>query len=97
VVLYSLVYAEPRYLGPFIILLWLAAFSGLRFPNSQGMRRFLAFAISAVAATTVFFVGALVGHEVAAGKIVGPVYWEGAEALAKLGLKPGDRLAVFDP
>ena len=95
--LYSVVYAESRYLGPFFILLWMAAFSGLRFPNSQGMRRFLAFAMSAIAATTVFFIGDFVVHEVVAGRIVGPVYWEGAEALAKLGLKPGDKLAVFAP
>ena len=95
--LYSLVYAEPRYLAPFVILLWLAGFSGLRFPDSHGMRRFLAFATSAVAATTAFFVGNFVAHQVVASKVVGPVYWEAAESLTQLGLRPGDKLAVFAP
>jgi hypothetical protein len=97
VALYSLVYAEPRYLGPFFALLWLAAFSGLRFPGSKGIRRFLALATAAIAATAVFFVGVFVLQEVKAARTVGPVYWEGAEGLRKSGTRPGDKLAVFGP
>jgi hypothetical protein len=59
------------------------------------MRRFLIITMSAIAATTLFFVGDAVLHEVVAEKTAGPVYWEGAEELAKLGVNPNDRLAVF--
>jgi hypothetical protein len=61
------------------------------------MRKFLALAISAIAATTVFFTGVGIVHDMLEARRVGPVYWERAEALAQLGLKPGDRLAVFAP
>jgi hypothetical protein len=95
--LYSLVYVEERFVGPFFAMLWLAAFSALRFPDSQKIRKFLALAISAIAATTLFFTGVGALHDLEETRRVGPVYWEGAEALTQSGLKPGDRLAVFAP
>src|SRR5262249_39135 len=48
-ILYALVYAESRYLAPFVGILWLVAFSGLRFPDSNGLKRLVS-----VAAVVVF-------------------------------------------
>ena len=95
VVLYTLVYSEPRYLGPFVLLLWMAVFSGLRFPDLPSMKKFVGLAISAIAATTLFFVGELVVHQVLAGQLFSPVYWQVADTLKHRGLKENDRLAVL--
>jgi hypothetical protein len=39
--LYALVYAENRYLGPFVVLLWAAGLCAVRLPDSHGSRRLL--------------------------------------------------------
>ena len=87
--LYSTVYAESRYLAPFFALLWLAAFSGLRFPNSAGIKRLMA--ITAVAV----FVSQFAVYKLMRGASPGPAYWDAAQALKVMGLQPGDKLAVF--
>jgi hypothetical protein len=95
IALYTLVYSEPRYLGPFVGLLWIVAFSGLRFPHSQAMKKFVGLAVAAIAATTLFFVGEFVVHEVLAGRIFAPAYFQAADILEQMGLAPGDTLAAF--
>ncbi len=87
--LYAVVYPEPRYLAPFFGLLWLAAFSGLRFPDSAEMRRWVAIAAMAVFVSQLAVLGLMKRGS------SGPVYWEAAEGLKSMGLKPGDKLAVF--
>lgn len=94
VILYSLVYAEPRYLGPFFLLFWMVGFAALRFPGSTSMRRFLGVASAAIAATSVLFIGDFVVQEMFVGWAMSPVYSEAAGALVHLGVKPGDRIAV---
>jgi len=95
IVLYSLVYVESRYLGPFVLVLWMAGFSGLRFPNSVSMKKFLAFACAAIAATSVLFIGNFVVQETIVGWTMAPAYSQAAQVLRQLGVKPGDRIAVF--
>jgi hypothetical protein len=87
--LYAVVYPEPRYLAPFFSLLWLAAFSGLRFPDSAGMKRLVTIAAIAV------FVSQFAVYRLMKQDSPGPVYWNAAQALKSMGLKPGDKLAVF--
>ena len=87
--LYAGVYAESRYLAPFFALLWLAAFSGLRFPDSTGMKRLVTTAAIAV------FVSQFAVYWLMKQDGPGPVYWEAAHDLSSMGLKPGDKLAVF--
>jgi hypothetical protein len=95
VVLYSLVYAEPRYLGPFSLLFWMVGFAALRFPGSVAMKKFLAVASAAIAVTSGLFIGNFVVQETLVGWAMAPVYSQAAEALARLGVKPGDRIAVI--
>ena len=95
IVLYSLVYAETRYLGPFFLLLWVVGFSGLHFHDSRSMRTFLGCASAAIAVTTLIFVSYVVSREFLAGRVMGPVYSQAATALKELGVQPGDRFAVF--
>jgi hypothetical protein len=87
--IYAAVYAESRYLAPFFALLWLAAFSGLRFPDSLGMKRLVTIATIAV------FVSQFAVYRLMKQDSPGPVYWNAAQALKSMGLKPGDKLAVF--
>ncbi len=89
--LYAGVYAESRYLAPFYALLWVAAFSGLRFPNSAGMKTLVTIAAIAV------FASQLAVYQLMKQASPGPVYWDAAIALKSLGLNPGDKLAVFAP
>src|SRR5207237_409341 len=89
--LYSFVYAESRYLAPFFALLWLAAFSGLRLPDSAGMKRLLIIIAVAV------FVSQFAIYKVMTRDSPGPAYWDAAQALKYMGLKPLDKLAVFGP
>jgi hypothetical protein len=95
--LYSLVYAEPRYLGPFVLLLWIVGFSGLRFPASVSMKRFLGVASVGIATTSGLFIGNFVAQEVLASSVMPPVYTQAAKALTQLGVKPGDHIAVVAP
>jgi hypothetical protein len=89
--LYAGVYAESRYLAPFFALLWLAAFSGLRFPDSSGMKKLVTIAAIAVCASQ------LAIYQLMKQAGPGPVYWKAAEGLKSMGLNPGDKLAVFAP
>lgn len=94
IALYSLVYSETRYLAPFLLLLWMSGFSGLRFTNTPAMKKFVFLAMVAVVSTTIFFIGYFVLQEAVAGEAWGPVYARAARALYNAGVKPGDRLAV---
>jgi 4-amino-4-deoxy-L-arabinose transferase-like glycosyltransferase len=87
--LYAMVYAESRYLAPFYTLLWLAAFSGLRFPDSLGMKRLMTIAAIAV------FVSQFAVYRLMKQDSPDSVYWNAAQGLKSMGLKPGDKLAVF--
>ena len=92
--LYSLVHVEYRYLGPFVSLLWLSAFSGVRLPLSQGSRRQIAFVVVAVAVTTGALLRRSAVNNVALARRLDTEYWEAARALGEKGTHPGDKIAI---
>jgi hypothetical protein len=93
--LYALVYTEYRYVAAFVLLLWLAAFSGVALPVSQGSRRLIGVAVIAIAATTFFFIGRAIVYDMLNPANSVSVSWEVAEGLNQLGIRPGDKLAVI--
>jgi hypothetical protein len=93
-VLYGLVYTEYRYIAAFVLLLWLAAFSGISLPASQGSRRLIGIAVTGIAAVTLFLSGRTVCHDLIDPLNSVSVPWEVASKLDELGIKPGDKLAV---
>jgi 4-amino-4-deoxy-L-arabinose transferase-like glycosyltransferase len=100
VALYSLVVIEPRYVGALFCLLWIVAFSGLRFPISSGPRRLMTGTICVVALTTCLVEGwqirrALDSSYFSRRHIASPVSLSVAAALKSDGFGTGDKLAVI--
>jgi len=96
-VLYALVHVEPRFLGAFLVLLWMALFSGLRLPQSPESRRW----VRCITIAVVLTMGARLTKTAAAYDAVhilrpapnldGQV----AKDLHRLGIAPGDQVAVI--
>jgi hypothetical protein len=99
--LYWFVYVEARHVGPFLVLLWLGLFSGLRIPESEHTKRLVRIVPIATVVTmgTILAVPAihhayLICRELARG--VNPsasVDWQVADGLHRIGIKPGDKVA----
>lgn len=94
-ILYWIVYTESRYVAQFVLLLWIAGFSGLSYPDSRESRRLLTLAAGAVAATTLIFQGVFAFYQIRFGFNVTPAYSRAAHALSELGIRPGNALAVI--
>jgi hypothetical protein len=93
--LYSLVYTEFRYVAPFFLMLWLAGFSGLRFKHFPRMNRMPELAVMAIAATTVFFIGAPTLRDLWSSRGTTPGYVLAAEEVRRAGIQEGDALAII--
>ena len=100
--MYALVYVQPRYIAPFIVLLALGAFCSLPFPHARLTRTLLPGASIAVA--TVLASPLLVGLLLNAAVLVSQrdsggrpahLQWHVAEALRQNGLREGDAVAAL--
>jgi hypothetical protein len=92
--LYGILHIETRYVAPFILLLWMAAFSGVRISRSRASQWLIALVSVGCAASMLSSAGAQVRQRWALARITGPVYWQAATALQRLGIGSGDKLAV---
>ncbi|MGO8790916.1 MAG: hypothetical protein ACLQVL_26530 [Terriglobia bacterium] len=93
--LYALVLVLYRYIAPFVLILWLAAFSGIWLPSSKRLGRSTAIVIISIVATSVLSVVSHVVQNPIAWTSAEPAYWEAAMALKELGIRPGDKVAVI--
>jgi hypothetical protein len=93
--LYMLVYLEPRYLAPFLPLVWLSVVSCLRWPTSEGARTTAAIVIAAIAATSTAAALSVSVWPPRADYRSTPEYWQAAEALLRRGVAHGDRVAAI--
>jgi hypothetical protein len=89
--LYSLVHVEYRFIGAFVCLLWLGAFSLVRLPAAQDSNRLIVGVIIAIAATTCLSAVWWMSHR---DPQDGPAYWKAARVLNEKGIRPGDKVAV---
>jgi hypothetical protein len=95
--MYALVYVEPRYLGPFLVLFWMAVYRALMFRVNRGIA-------AAVCGTVLFFnvivpfTAYLTTAAVRSAKDIAhprpPEYQIAAVGLSDLGLRNSDRLAI---
>jgi len=89
--LYALVYAESRYFAPFIVLFWLAAFSGVHLPHSRGLVRTIAVVVVAVSITSI----AQTAWNTPSEAPSTADYYRLATALRDYGITRGSKLAVI--
>jgi len=93
--LYALVQVEYRYIAPFVSILWLAAFAGVRLRSSERSRTLVAIISISITATTLLSAVVFEVQNPLAWKSVDPVYWQAAMDLRQSGIRPGDKVAVI--
>jgi hypothetical protein len=95
--MYWLVYVEWRYVGAFLVLFWLGAFSGIRLPGSREIRRVAGCLTVAIAVLLMTEVTGLTAREAFTTGFAsaGHPLWQVAEALHRLGVEPGDPVALI--
>jgi hypothetical protein len=94
--IYAFVHAEPRFLGAFFTLFWIAMFLGIRKGCSKVPRRFTnGIIVAMVFLVVITCVGAAVGdlQELLSARL--NEEWEAAQALRLSGLSSGERAAII--
>jgi hypothetical protein len=103
IALFALINVQGRYVGPFVVLIWLSLFSAVRVPDSAHSHRFMRSITIVLVAVIIFTTLASSSREaifamryLAAGeKISKHEQWEVSEALREIGMIPGDQVAVI--
>jgi hypothetical protein len=98
--MYALVHAFPRYVAPFVVLLWMGLYSAVRLRDVPGVRRAamrVVLVVSGALGSVVLIQslphGVVVAREILTETPVPHTQWEVARALSEGGLRPGDRIA----
>ena len=94
-VAYSFVLVEPRYIAPFLVFLWLAAFAGVARASEVSSRRVVVAVVLAVLSVTGIKAGKYFVSDLAAISNQQNEYWEVAQNLRKLGVEPGDKVSII--
>jgi lysylphosphatidylglycerol synthetase-like protein (DUF2156 family) len=99
--LYTLVHVEPRYIGPFVLLVWLGLFSGIRLERSRDSARLGTIATLAISGSLAVLIVQFVFYHLAEPLPIlrgrGGTYYQVAESLNKAGVRPGEAVAVIGP
>jgi hypothetical protein len=88
--IYCLVAADYRYVGPFIVLLWLGVFSSIRLPDSKESERLLRYIVIIIVLVTMI---STTRHLTADENPSTDMHWQVANLLTQLGVSPGDKVA----
>jgi hypothetical protein len=100
--LFALVAVEGRYVGPFVVFCGLGVFSSIRIPREANRAKWIAPVVFLTLLSPLF----QLVHSMRSGDgmgvlpmppsrvTTGPMHWRAAQALQKLGLKAGDRVAT---
>lgn len=88
--MYCLVTFQPRYVGPFLVLFWIAAYEAT---NSPSKRTVLSVVAACLFLMQLIPVGGALKHALDAPKV--PVQLEVAQELTRMGLQPGDEIATI--
>ncbi|MEO8592837.1 MAG: hypothetical protein ABI759_05920 [Candidatus Solibacter sp.] len=95
IAIYALVYAEPRHLAPFVLLLYLGGVLALQIPDSAASRRVAGRAAAVMIAVFVLTVVVSIGRIAADGSPqVGD--WQVVEGLRQAGIAPGIKVATLE-
>lgn len=99
--MYSITCVRPRYMGAFVVLLWMGLFSGLRLPDSADSKRLVECATVAMLIVMMIAIGfspALTAFSRAGELIAGRNPWphphyQVAKGLNHMGIRSGDKVA----
>jgi len=95
-VLYAMVYVEPRYIPAAELVLWCSAFAAIRLPRLDTSRRLgNCVAIAVAVALGITILSETFGNLAAAAKRPHHLEWEVAMSLRQKGLRPADTVAVL--
>jgi len=102
-VMYSLVHVEQRYIAPFVVLLYMALFSGVRLPDSQESKRLLKAIMMTILVMFFIYISPSTTHAAyltAQDLFKGEasrrnVPWQVADGLKRIGVQPGDKVALI--
>jgi len=92
---FLLVHVEGRYIGPYVLLLWLGVLCGVRTKSEGESRRLIAGVVLAIAVTMGAPVFSTTVFDWAEQRHKGPVDWEVARALKQIGIQEGDKVAYL--
>jgi hypothetical protein len=101
--LYSLIHVEKRFIGAFVISIWLALFSGIRLTNGDTGRRLISSVVIALVAIGSLVIGVkslepayTTLNSVIKGESARPnQYWQIADGLKHMGIGPGDQVGFI--
>ncbi|HSA92286.1 MAG TPA: hypothetical protein VLE48_04690 [Terriglobales bacterium] len=95
-VMYSLVHLERRYIAVFVVLVWAAVFSSLRFPAQEKLfRAATALSVLVFAATLAPLAANLPAELRDIRQRPERVHWRVAQELERRGARPGDRILML--
>jgi hypothetical protein len=101
--IYAPVYIEPRYVGAYVVLIWMGVACGVRLPNSPESSRLVACMTIAMLTTLMIVIGSLTApkaYSTARDLLRGldasvHVQWQVADGLSQLGVQAGDKVAIL--
>jgi 4-amino-4-deoxy-L-arabinose transferase-like glycosyltransferase len=92
---YSIVLVENRYVAPFLVFLWIAAFAGAVRVPSVLSRRVATAVLLGILCVTGIKTAKYFTTDLFALQHQRNVYWDVAQNLSKIGVKPGDKFALI--
>ena len=95
VIMYSFVHIEARYIGAFVVICWLGLFSALRLPSSNEIKKLTSSLIKIL--VVLLLLKSLFSSEIFDNINDNSAYmeWKVSEFVKKMGLRSGDKVAVF--
>jgi 4-amino-4-deoxy-L-arabinose transferase-like glycosyltransferase len=101
--LYSLIHVETRYIGAFVITIWLGLFSGVRLPNDTTARRLTSSVVIPLVVVGLLVIGVkclkpayATLNTLIRGENARPnEHWQIADGLRQMGIGPGDQLGFI--
>jgi hypothetical protein len=102
--MYAIVYAEKRYLAPFVVLLWMGLFSALHVAEDAASRRAIRSAVAVAVVLTFIASAKLILGSATPNTAPNVVRWKApylqfeiSQELHKMGIEPGDKVAWIRP
>jgi len=96
--MYALIRAEPRYVGAFVVILWVSLMAAIRVADSPNGKRLAVSVVFAVTLTLMLPIldPMVLGLRNRQGLYpTEPIHWSVAQGLQRMGVRPGDTVACI--